>query len=135
MNLVYKCPHCNASINAKRNIILAAESVHNKSKKGLVLLHEEIGNYTVAMSSSLTIDNGEEVNFFCPVCNESLNNMQGVNLASFTRIDEAGEESTIVISRIYGERCTFQVDDKKQVKSYGESVQKYLNPEWFLRQE
>ena len=95
-------------------------------------LHEKIGNYTVAMSSTLDIKSGEEVDFFCPVCSESLNNEKGENLASFIRVDEAGEESTIVISRIYGERCTFQVDDKKRIKSYGESVKKYLNPEWFL---
>lgn len=132
MVLTYKCPHCGASINAKRNIILRACKVGDKSNKGLVLLHEEIGNYTVAMTSSLNVDSGDEVDFFCPVCGEKLNSEKGKNLASFTRIDETGEETTIVISRIYGERCTFQVDDKKQVKSYGESVQKYLNPEWFL---
>ena len=132
MELLYKCPHCKASINAKRNIILAAHKTGEKGNKGLVLLHEEIGNYTVAMSASLTIDSGDEVDFFCPVCMHSLNNEQGKHLASFLRIDEGGEESTIVISRIFGERCTFQVDDKKRVKSYGESVQRYLNPEWFL---
>ncbi len=132
MDLIYQCPHCKAAINAKRNIILSAHKKGEKNNKGLVLLHEEIGNYTVAMSPSLKVDSGDEVDFFCPVCNKSLNNEKGEQLASFLRIDEAGEETTIVISRIYGERCTFQVDDNKRVKSYGESVQRYLNPEWFL---
>lgn len=131
MELIYKCPHCNASINAKRNIILAAVKTSDKTNKGLVLLHEEIGNYTVAISSSLKIDSGEEVDFYCPVCHASLNSEKGNSLASFTRI-ENGDESSIVISRIYGERCTFQIDDKKKVKSYGESVSKFIDPEWFL---
>jgi len=132
MELIYKCPHCKASINAKRNIILASHKTGDKNNKGLVLLHEEIGNYTVAMSASLKLESGDEVDFYCPVCNHELNSEQGEHLASFLRVNETGEESTIVISRIYGERCTFQVDDKKRVKSYGESVQRYLNPEWFL---
>lgn len=131
MNLIYKCPHCRASINAKRNIILAAQMAHKKESKGLALLHEEIGNYTVAMSSTLTVKSGDLVNFYCPVCNESLDSVKEKDLAHFIRMDETGEESTIYISRIYGERCTFQVDDKKFMKSYGDSVRKFMNPEWF----
>ncbi|MCF8368271.1 MAG: hypothetical protein K9G76_04455 [Bacteroidales bacterium] len=132
MKLIYQCPKCKAALNAKRNIILAASSSSVKENKGLVLLHEELGNYTVATTPSLTVETGDKVNFFCPVCHESIDSREGENLASFIRIDENGEESVIVISRIYGERCTFQVDDKKEVKSYGDSVKKFLNPEWFL---
>ena len=132
MSVVFKCPNCEAAINAKKNIILAAKSHTDKNKKGLVLLHEEIGNYTVAISSTLNIPSGELVDFYCPVCKTSLDSTKGENLASFIHINEIGEESTIYISRIYGERCTFQVDDKKKVKSYGESVRPFLDPEWYL---
>ncbi|MCD4695146.1 MAG: hypothetical protein K8S16_02805 [Bacteroidales bacterium] len=132
MNLTYQCPKCKAALNAKRNIILSAVNTADKNNKGLVLLHEELGNYTVATTTSLKVKTGNKVDFYCPVCNASLNAKEGENLASFLQINENGVESTIVISRIYGERCTFQVDDKKQIKSYGQSVKKYLNPEWFL---
>ncbi|MCB2221103.1 MAG: hypothetical protein KQI35_11965 [Bacteroidetes bacterium] len=131
MELTYICPHCKGAINAKRNIILAARSVKEKDNKGLVLLHEEIGNYAVAISSTLKVDSGDEVDFSCPICHSSLNSPKGDSLASFIRI-ENNEESNIVISRIYGERCTFQIDDKKKIKSYGESVSKFVDPEWFL---
>lgn len=131
MRLIYKCPHCGAAINAKRHIILAAHAADNPKNRGLALLHEEMGNYTVAMSSTLTVKTGDVVEFFCPVCNSSLISSKSDDMASFTRIDEMGEETTIYISRTYGERCTFQVDEKKRLKSYGDSVKKFLDPEWF----
>lgn len=132
MHLIYTCPFCKASINAKKHIILAVRAENDADNKGLALLHEEIGNYTVAMSSSLKIKSGELVDFFCPVCNESLNSNKEDNLASFSREDETGAETTIYISRVYGERCTFQVDDKKRIKTYGDSVRQFMNPEWFI---
>lgn len=131
MRIIYKCPFCEASINAKKNIILSARAAEDKENKGLALLHEEIGNYTVAVSSTLKVNSGDIVDFFCPVCNECLNTDKEKEMARFIREDETGEESTIFISRHYGERCTFQVDDKKQVKSYGNSVKQYMDPEWF----
>lgn len=132
MSINYICPHCRSAINAKKNIVLVAKRSEEKHNQGLVLLHEEIGNYTVANSSTLIVESGDIVDFYCPICNESINSLKGDNLARFIRVDEVGEESTIVISRIYGERCTFQLDDKKKIKSYGECVKKYLDPEWFL---
>ena len=130
MEIVYLCPHCRGAINAKRNIILSARS--SNKQVGLALLHEEIGNYTVALSPSLKVKTGEIVDFFCPVCHAELNTSKGDNLAKFLRVDDTGAESSVIISREYGERCTFTVDDRKKIKTYGESVKKYLDPEWFL---
>lgn len=109
----------------------AARCVKDKENKGLVLLHEELGNYTVAMSSTLQAETGDEFDFNCPICHSSLNSPQGEALASIVQIAN-GEESNIVMSRIFGERCTFQIDDKKKVRSYGESVSKFVDPDWFL---
>ena len=130
MEVVFLCPHCRGAINAKRNIILSARSAIHQI--GLALLHEEIGNYTVALSPTLNVKTGDIVDFFCPICHEKLNTSKGDNLARFIRVDETGMETNVIISREYGERCTFTVDDQKKVKSYGESVRKYLDPEWFL---
>lgn len=130
MEIVYLCPFCRGAINAKRNIILSVKSADKQI--GLALLHEEIGNYAVALSPTLKIKTGDIVDFFCPVCHEELNTTKGDNLAKFLRVDDSGAESSVIISREYGERCTFTVDDRKKVKTYGESVRKYLDPEWFL---
>ncbi len=130
MEIIYLCPQCRGAINAKRNIILSTRS--SKKQIGLTLLHEEIGNYAVALSPTLKVDTGDIVDFFCPICHASLNTSKGDNLAKFIRVDETGTETSVIISREYGERCTFTVNDRKKVKTYGESVRKYLDPEWFL---
>jgi hypothetical protein len=132
MKILYLCPHCRGSINARRNIILAAQCMKNRKKKGLVLLHEEVGNYTVAMSETLEIESGDVVEFFCPICHTSLNTLKGDNMANIIRVEPDGEESSIVLSRVYGERCTFQIDDKKKVRTYGETMSKFIDPDWFL---
>lgn len=130
MEIIYLCPHCKGAINAKRNIILSVKTANKQV--GLALLHEELGNYAVALSPTLKIDTGDIVDFFCPICHAELNTSKGENLAKFLRLDDMGAESSVIISREYGERCTFTLDDRKKVKTYGESVRKYLDPEWFL---
>lgn len=130
MKVTYLCPHCRGVINAENNIILSAKSAEDKI--GLVLLHEEIGNYTVSLSSSLTIKEGEIVDFYCPICHESLNTKKGDSLAKYIRLEDDVDESYIVISRAYGERITFKVDKNKHIKTYGESISRYIDPEWFL---
>jgi len=130
MESTYLCPHCRGAINALENIILSAKS--EKNKIGLVLLHEEIGNYSVIQSSSFKVALGEIVDFFCPVCHASLNTTKEDYYANFIRMEESGKESKIIISRKYGDRRTFKITDEK-VESYGECARKYMDPEWFLK--
>lgn len=130
MKVTYLCPHCRGAINAENNIILSAKTSTNKV--GLILLHEEIGNYTSALSSSLTVEKGEVVDLFCPICHESLNIPKKDSLAKYIRIDDGIKESYIIISRKYGEKITFKVDENKQVESYGEKLRRFIDPEWFL---
>jgi len=130
MKVTYLCPHCRAAINAGNNIILSAKTPSNKS--GLILLHEEIGNYSSELSSSITVEEGEVVDLFCPVCHESLNIPVKDSLAKYIRIDEDLKESFIIISRKYGEKITFKVDENKQIESYGEKLSRFIDPEWFL---
>jgi hypothetical protein len=111
------------------HIILSARCPKNKI--GLVLLHEEIGNYTVKMSASLDADKGDIFNLYCPVCHESLNTEKGEHHACFIRMDETGMESKIIISRKYGDQYTLKITGTT-VESYGESARKFVDPEWFL---
>ncbi len=99
---------------------------------GLLLLHEEIGNYSSDLSSSINVETGETVDLFCPVCHESLNIPNKEALAKYVRVDDSCNECFIIISRKYGERITFKVDEKKQVESYGEKLSRFIDPEWFL---
>ena len=130
MNVTYLCPHCRGAINAGNNIVLSAKT--STKQVGLILLHEEIGNYTSESSASLTIEKGEIVDVFCPVCHQSLNIPNKDSLAKYIRIDDNCRECFIIISRKYGENITFKVDEKKQVESYGEKLSRFIDPEWFL---
>lgn len=130
MKVTYLCPHCRGAINAGNNIIFSAKTSSNKV--GLILLHEEIGNYSSESSSSLTVEDGEIVDLFCPVCHENLNIPIKDSLAKYIRIDDDLKESFIIISRKYGEKITFKVDENKQIESYGEKLSRYIDPEWFL---
>ncbi len=132
MEVQYLCPHCRGAINANDHIILTARTIEKNA--GLVLLHQEMGNYTSTHSATLVIEPGEIVDFFCPLCHESLNTRRGEHFAHFIRIDESGKESKIVISRKYGEKTTFKIEDGKAVESYGESARKYMDPEWFINE-
>lgn len=130
MEATYLCPHCRSSINDDHHIILSAES--SKGLKGLVFMAREIGNYSVTHSSSLEIRKDEIADFYCPVCHETLNSSQGENLASLVRVEKNLKNSRIVFSRKYGERITFKIDDDKKVESFGESISRFVDPEWFL---
>ncbi len=130
MKVTYLCPHCRGAINAGNNIILSAKT--SKNKVGLILLHEEIGNYTSVLSSSLTVEEGEVVDLFCPICHESLNIPKNDSLAKYIRIDNGIKESYIIISRKYGEKITFKIDENKHIESYGEKLRRFIDPEWFL---
>ena len=129
MEITYLCPHCRAAINADNNIILSAKSSNNE---GLILLHEEVGNYSSTHSSTLRVKEGEVVDLFCPVCHESLNIPHKEDLAKYIRIDGDLKESVIVISRKYGEKITFKVKDNKEVESYGDKISRFIDPDWFL---
>jgi len=129
MKTSYICPHCRGIISPGNNIILSAKAPNNK--RGLILLHEEIGNYSSIKSDSIEIKEGEVVDFFCPICHESLNFKE--NFAKYKKIDSDLKESWIIISRIYGERITFKIDDNMHIDTYGEKLNRFVDPEWFLK--
>lgn len=130
MKVTYLCPHCRGAINGGNNIILSAKTHTNKV--GLILLHEEIGNYSSELSSSLSIEKGEVVDLFCPVCHTSLNIPNKDSLAKYIRIDDNCNECFIIISRRYGEKITFKVSENKHIETFGEKLSRFIDPEWFL---
>ncbi len=129
MKTKYICPFCRGVLNAGGNIVLSAKS--DKGKTGLVLLHEEIDNYSVEIGESFQVEKGDIVDFFCPVCHALLNTEKGEHYAQFYRLGDSGAETKIIISREYGDKRSFEISGEK-FESYGESVRKFMDPEWFL---
>ncbi|NQV01654.1 MAG: hypothetical protein HQ542_03340 [Bacteroidia bacterium] len=127
MKTKYLCPNCKLSLNIDDDIVLMAKN--KKGEKGLVLLHTELGNYSSKKSDSFHIEISEAVDFFCPLCNKSIDYKFKVSYANLIQVTD--KENQVIFSKIYGQKSTFKVEGKV-VTTYGEHAIKYTDPEWFL---
>ncbi len=126
----YKCPNCRKNLNIGNSIVLLVRK--NKTERGIIHLHTELGNYTTETSSDFDVKDGDHVCFMCPVCHFDISIKKNNKLARLIRIDKYGDETTIIISGIMGEKCTYEIKNRKVIMSYGEQMYKYTNPEWYL---
>jgi len=117
----YLCKACRGVLNAKTSIILAASKI-NSSKKGLVYLNPELGNYTVTTHPTFTMEEGEEYIINCPICHAHLNSLKYDHLVRIIMIDEKGTEFDIYFSDIAGEKCTFKLSGSGVEKIGPDSV-------------
>jgi len=129
MKAKYICPHCQGVLNIKQDIILSAKN--SKNEVGLILMHPELGNYSIRKTESFELEIGKSIMFYCPICHANLDAEGKDNLASLLLITQEKKESTVVFSKTFGEKATYHIQDK-QVLSYGEHCKKYIDPEWFL---
>ena len=124
----YNCPHCNADLNVGGKIILAFK--RKKGKDGLFLMSEELGDYSIVHSPSISLAKDEKLHFYCPCCSRSLEYKNNENLARIFRRDETDEETSVIFSAIFGEKSTYQVSQEKQL-SFGEHALRYMQPDWY----
>jgi len=98
----------------------------SKGNSGLLLVSSELGDYSVKMHPEYNhFEEGEIINFICPICYENLDAEEyDKNLAKVIMQEEDGKESTIVFSKITGEKCTYQIHNDS-VKSYGGNAEGY----------
>jgi hypothetical protein len=118
------CPHCEGHLRVSNSIIFLTKTT--KGKSGLLLISPELGDYSVKMHPSYTnFEEGEVVNFICPICYENLDAEEyDKNLAKIVMQEEDGKKSTIVFSKIVGEKCTYQINDGG-IKKYGQNSHEY----------
>lgn len=117
----YLCKACRGVLNVKTSIVLAA-SVINSSKKGLVYLNPELGNYSVTTHPSFTMEEGEEYLVNCPICHAHLNSLKYDHLVRIIMIDDEGREYDIYFSDIVGEKCTYKISGSSVEKIGPDSV-------------
>lgn len=108
MAVEYLCKICRGVLNVKTSIILAASKV-NSSKRGLILLNPEIGNYTTTTHPSFKVEEGAEYIYTCPICHSQLNSAKYPHLVRILLVDEEGKEFNIYFSGIAGEKCTYKI--------------------------
>jgi hypothetical protein len=108
MAVEYLCKICRGHLKVKTSIVLAASKI-NGSRRGLIFLNPEIGNYTTTTHPSFEIEEGAEYTYTCPICHSQLNSAKYNHLVRIIMIDDEGKEFNIYFSGIAGEKCTYKI--------------------------
>lgn len=128
----YICPSCISHLDVEDSIVLSAKT--SNGKRGVVLLSTTLGDYSVKTNAHFKIEQGERIALSCPVCSQELLHNSENNLCKIIRVDEKGEEHTVLFSNKYGEQCTFHLKGEKAT-SYGEHAIRFQDPEWFKQDD
>jgi transcription initiation factor IIE alpha subunit len=118
----FLCPKCKGHLRIGDNIIF---KIKNRDKQhALMLLSPQIGNYTSVKHPSFEIQEGELVEFYCPLCNASLKSDIHENLALVLMKDEEEKSFAVYFSQIAGEHSTYETDGDA-VHATGEDAGRY----------
>jgi hypothetical protein len=117
----YLCKACRGVLNVKTSIVLSASKI-NSTKKGLVYLNPELGNYTITTHPTFLMEEGEEYLINCPICHAHLNSLKYNHLVRIIMIDDKGKEFDIYFSDIAGEKCTYKISGTNVEKIGPDSV-------------
>jgi hypothetical protein len=118
----YLCPHCRGHLRVGDNIIFKIRNT--RREKGLLLLHPEAGDFTSMKHPHFTFQEGERIDFFCPICLQNLDAAFNENLIHVVMIDAQRTEHEIYFSRITGEKSTYKVSNKGVMET-GEFSHRY----------
>ncbi|MBL4559764.1 MAG: hypothetical protein COC06_03680 [Bacteroidales bacterium] len=125
MNANYLCPICRSFLNVGDQIVISAKN--KKGTKGILLFSIHLGNYEIKKHSCFDLDENENLSMFCPCCHKSLRHPKvHENIFKILMQDDEDHEYEILFSGIYGERCTYQINEEK-VSSFGQDAGKYIN--------
>jgi len=124
MKADFICPKCNGHLLVGDNIILAAKS-RKENKSGMILLSPDVGNYARIIHPTFILEEGEGMEFFCPICHANLiaSDVDN-NLVKIIMVDEQNGQYEIYFSGVSGERCTYKVS-KEKVEQFGDTAEKY----------
>ncbi len=120
------CPHCEGHMMVAGHIIFAA--VRKKDNKtGIILLDPKIGDYTSKVHHSFKIEEGEEVDFLCPMCHKNLA-ASDVNkhLVRIILVDQHADQYEIFFSGIAGKHCTYKITSKS-IEKAGKDSDEYID--------
>ena len=110
MNNQIMCPQCRGHLRVGEYIVFKIRNT--RREKGLLLLHPEVGNYSSIKHPGFHFEEGERIDFFCPLCMQSLDAALDENLVHVLMLDEHMTVHEIYFSRIAGERSTYKVSEE-----------------------
>ncbi len=106
MENYYLCPLCRGHLRVGGNIVFKVRNTLRE--KGLMLLHPEEGNYSSIIHPKFHCEEGDRIDFFCPLCMSSLDAALNENLVYVIMVDPQGKEHEVYFSRITGEHSTYK---------------------------
>jgi hypothetical protein len=124
MNINYQCPHCKGYISLDGCVLFSVRTPDYRV--GLISLHSELGDYTVKKNPEFEYSEGDQHDFFCPICHAELASGFHKNLAKIIMIDDQNREFEILFSRIAGEKSTFKIIGET-MEIYGDDSAEYLD--------
>jgi len=126
MKTRFLCPHCRATLRIRENIIFKVKTEDHRM--GILLLNPSLGNYSYISSPDLKFEDGEKVEFLCPVCCENLAAKNiSTDLVDIIMVDNEKKEYHVYFSSIAGEHTTFKIEKDNVVEQFGKDSSAYLN--------
>ena len=121
----YVCPKCRGFLSIDNEIVFLTKN--NQGDSSILILSSELGDYGLRKNPAVNFEEGDHVNFICPICYKDLNAEEyNSNLAKVIMIDENNEEKDIIFSKIRGEKCTYSIHEKG-VDAFGDHKDTYLD--------
>ncbi|NOZ46330.1 MAG: hypothetical protein GXO79_06065 [Chlorobi bacterium] len=118
------CPKCKGILNVEENVVFSAKNKDGKA--GLIFLHAHLGNYTVLRNPQFTFESGEQLTFYCPLCNTKLRSDKHKNLAQILMTDKMDILYHVYFSEIADEKSTYVLIGDN-VEIYGQDSKNYID--------
>jgi len=116
------CPKCKEHIRVGDHLVFKVKN--SKKQSGILLLSPQIGNYTNVKHPTFKIVQGEFLDFYCPLCSNSLKSDIHQNLAHVIMQDVKGKSFNVNFSQIAGEHSTYETGGDS-VHAAGEDAGRY----------
>jgi len=120
----FLCPKCRSYLNIGDNVIFTV--VSEDSDEGIIMLHQELGNYAVDKNHNFQIVKGKKYEFFCPVCGVELASDVNKNLSHILMVGKDQKEYEVLFSKIAGEKSTYCIIGEN-VSMYGDDSGNYVD--------
>ena len=104
----YLCPKCKGHLNVGGHLVFATRT--KRKHKGLLLLDPTVGEYQYKHHDKFQLEDGEMVDFECPVCQADLTSKDRKDHAMINMIGaEDNAEYDLYFSKVAGNRSTYLV--------------------------
>ncbi|MGM0598061.1 MAG: hypothetical protein ACQES9_13580 [Myxococcota bacterium] len=127
----FYCPLCSTRVSSDDNSLVKLKG-KLESDKFSVIVNIDIpatpGKYGAKFPEGVFLEEGAEVEFICPHCNQSLTIEDNPSHSALFMVNEDGKKKIMAFNRTYGKHSSFvfSVDTKKLLASYGEDQNKYV---------